>query len=156
MGTETEKKIIDIIVSMFNLAEDEVSSDKDLLKDLDIWGDDAWDLLEQLAGDYDIDMSDFVFDYYFPCEGSLEWWKEFLFIDVTKNYKPIKVSDLVDIVNKGKWPKERCGSCVNLKKKKREFNSVTFVIAYLVSIIVVFMASGTIGYLLSYFFNCLL
>jgi acyl carrier protein len=92
------KDIIDTISEVNGIRKDEISENKSLFRELGIWGDEAWDLIEALEKKYDVSMDDFRIADYFPPEGSFIFAFDW-FIDVYKRYKPITVKELASILN---------------------------------------------------------
>ncbi len=92
------KDIIATISEINGIHKSEISENSSLFRDLGIWGDDAWDLIEALEKKYHVSMNDFRFVDYFPSEGSFIFIFDWL-LDIHKRYKPITVKELADILN---------------------------------------------------------
>jgi len=75
-------------------------------EDLKIMGDDAWEFLEYIIGEFATDLSAFNFDKYFPSEGELcspmHYWRKYSgYYD--KKYEVLTVKEIVDSTVEGKW-----------------------------------------------------
>ncbi len=92
------KDIIDTISEVNGIGKHEINENISLFRELGIWGDEAWDLIEALEKKYDVSMDDFRFADYFPPEGSFIFAFDW-FIDVYEIYKPITVIELANILN---------------------------------------------------------
>lgn len=62
------KRLISI-VEEYNPLNKRLDSDMSLYHDLNIFGDDADELLMQISKEFNISMSNFIFSEYFPNEG---------------------------------------------------------------------------------------
>ena len=72
--------------------------------DLQLGGDDAFELLEDISKAYGVSFQGFRFDDYFPNETDHMWlaWKARLGFPDTKR-KPLTFDHLVDVVRQGHW-----------------------------------------------------
>ena len=104
-----EKGIINIISQESGLSASIIKMDSTLLGDLNIDGDDAYEIIEQIHKKYKPDLSCFVFKNYFreePCFKGLIYLYRLLRykdIHVASNKKPMTVSMLVQACNAGVW-----------------------------------------------------
>lgn len=89
-----------------------------LYHDLKMYGDDVPDFFEEFLKEFDVDMSEFEFDVYFPAEG----WNLFEFfaglMGKPKSYIPITIFDLVNIAKSKKWKLQWFDKCENIDKMK--------------------------------------
>jgi acyl carrier protein len=74
--------------------EFELTKDTLLCEDLKIWGDDAVDILLAFGKKFDVDLTKFYADKYFPPES--------LFGGNQSDYKPITIGDLLNGARDGK------------------------------------------------------
>ena len=70
--------LIAFISSESGFPEDRIHLNTKLEDDLDIYGDDAFDLLVAYSFKYNVDMSNFKFEDYFITEGSLYFFQKLL------------------------------------------------------------------------------
>tara|TARA_R110000782_G_scaffold5853_1_gene20208 strand:+ start:6430 stop:6723 length:294 start_codon:yes stop_codon:yes gene_type:complete len=74
--------------------EFELTKDTLLVEDLKIWGDDAVDILLAFGKEFNVDLSKFYADKYFPPES--------LFFGNQSGYKPITIGDLLKGAREGR------------------------------------------------------
>lgn len=81
----------------------EIDENLRLYHDLNIYGDDASELMDRFKNEFNVDVSKFRFDDYFPSEGDwiLPSILHFFISRKPKEYKPITLSDLHQAVEKG-------------------------------------------------------
>lgn len=75
-----------------------------LQEDLNIWGDDAVEFLEEFSNRFGVDISEFDFDKYFKSEGDpiLQTIIRLIKRGKTPKYTPLTLGDLKDAMEKGK------------------------------------------------------
>ena len=104
-----EKDIINIISHETGLPVSKINMGSTLLGDLNIDGDDAYEIIEKINAIYKPDLSSFVFKDYFreePCFKGLIYLLRLLKYKDThraSNKKPITVSMLVNACSTGVW-----------------------------------------------------
>ena len=86
-----------------------VLKESTLLGDLNIDGDDAWEIFLRCHDEYGLDLSDFDFHLYFrnePClKGLVYLYRKIKYRDehIAAQKVPITVMQLIDACKKGKW-----------------------------------------------------
>lgn len=103
--SELSNKILEIVRDHTTEKVDVALSSR-LYHDLLIWGDDVDELFDDLVNEFDCDFSDFEFNRFFRCEGSLgidplmrlrrRW-------GLLGNKTPVTVQHLVHVAENGKW-----------------------------------------------------
>lgn len=86
-----------------------VTQDTEILRDLNLWGDDAGDFFDAYVREFGLDMSDLRFTDYFPQEGEHVGLLVKRLVTGRKTherYLPIRISDLVDFAMTGKWKQQ--------------------------------------------------
>ncbi len=92
-------KLISFISEIQGIPTNRFHYNSRLVDDLNIYGDDAYELLSAYVHEFNVDASNFNFDHYFPSEGSLFWiCKIFNFLPNLK----ITISHLMDGIIAGK------------------------------------------------------
>ena len=105
----TEKDIINIISHEAGVPASKINMNTTLLGDLNIDGDDAYEVIEKIHAMYKPDLSKFIFKDYFreePCFKGLIYLLRLLkYKDTHKasNKKPMTVSMLVQACSTGEW-----------------------------------------------------
>jgi hypothetical protein len=102
----TFDEVADLVASETGTDRSRVRPESRLLHDLEIYGDDAGDLLEACASRFGIDFSDFVFDRYFYHEPSL-LFPGSIFRDLRglkgSTKEPLTLAMLVAVAQSGRW-----------------------------------------------------
>ena len=80
--------------------------------DLQLAGDDAVELLEEISKTYEVSFRGFHFDDYFPNEAEHLWfvWKAWFGFPDTKR-KPLTFDHLIEVVRRGSWFAPVGGGC---------------------------------------------
>ena len=111
-GKSIEDNLTDLIRVLSGLPKHEVHLRSRILHDLRIGGDDAAELLNAFQREFDVDMTDFRFQDYFPSEVGIGTVELARFIGsklgVAKRpplsrFRSITVADLVLIAEAGRW-----------------------------------------------------
>jgi len=74
-----------------------VKPDTKIFHDLMIYGDDAWDFLDEVSVKYHIEGSSFEGGHYFPSEGEMIWFLRW-FSFFKNNWKSLTINDLANVV----------------------------------------------------------
>lgn len=93
----------DIILCLQEKSTDNIDGETRIFHDLFIYGDDAFEFLEEYQKRFLVDLSNFDFNIYFPSEGDIiyPYFIIKLFNLYIGTYKELKVKDLVEAVKKG-------------------------------------------------------
>jgi len=80
------------------------TEDTKLQEDLDIWGDDAVEFIENFGKNFDVDISEFDFSKYFKPEGDIILTSVVNLFRKTKSQKftPLTLGDLEQAIKNGK------------------------------------------------------
>ena len=98
-----------IVSNEANVALNKVTDNSTLLGDLQIDGDDAWEVFEQCRDKFKLDITDFDFNKYFRCEpclkGLIYLYRKIKYRDehIAANKIPITVKQLITACKKSKW-----------------------------------------------------
>ncbi|MDO6568166.1 DUF1493 family protein [Alteromonas sp. 1_MG-2023] len=104
-------KVLKIISQEISLPIDSISMDSTLLVDLNIDGDDAWEVFERCYEQFGLDLSDFKFTNYFssePCyKGIFYILRKLTFKDehLARKKETFTVADLVNACERGSFEK---------------------------------------------------
>ncbi len=100
---EIYEHLVDIISGELGIPRDKVSPCSELFRDLNIYGDDAWDLLNAYSEKFKVDVSGVSFGKYFPSEGEvLVFW----FPALKRKYKSLTINHLSVIAKTKVFPSE--------------------------------------------------
>ena len=106
----TESEAIPVVAGMVakkcGLKQPQVRPDSRLLHDLNIDGDDAAELIQEICTHFSINMGGFVFDEFFGSEG--RFFNPFWFLRRNssrhlKNKRPLTVGQIAAAAVAGKW-----------------------------------------------------
>jgi len=101
-------EVIALLSNESGIALNKISEHFTLLGDLNIDGDDAWNLFEECSVRFNLDLTDFHFDTYFrsePCfKGVIYLYRKIKYRDehIAANKTPITVKQLITACNNGK------------------------------------------------------
>ena len=104
---DLEQEIIELVKKETN-TQYEVTVNTNI-RDLGVWGDDAWDLLVKFVKKYNVDGQTLLFSAHFESEGYtlVDMYKDIVSIITMKKYpnnlKPLSVADLVNAARIGKF-----------------------------------------------------
>ena len=93
------QNVVDFLVEDFGLDETIMTPNTDVQTDLNIYGDDAAELIILLRDRFKVDFSSFEIDQYFKGEGFS--FKEFLGLRPKAVYRKLLIKDLVRAVEVG-------------------------------------------------------
>ena len=106
-----EDEVINLISKETLLPLSKISLNSTLLGDLDLDGDDAWEIFEKCQEKYQLDLSEFEFQKYFrnePCfKGLLYLLRKLKYGDehIAAQKEPVTVSMLIKACASGAWRK---------------------------------------------------
>ena len=104
-----DNKIIEILSLESGLSKDKIALTSTLLGDLNLDGDDAWEVLDYCHRELKLDLSSFHFEQYFhpePCLKGLKYFSKKLWYKdehLAANKTPITVHQLINACKRGKW-----------------------------------------------------
>lgn len=81
-----------------------LTRETELRKDLKLWGDDAVEFIIAFSAEYDVDISSFDMNNYFPSEGDaiLPAIRRLLSMQKKREYTVLTLGDLEQAIDKGK------------------------------------------------------
>jgi hypothetical protein len=81
-----------------------LTRETELRKDLKLWGDDAVEFIIAFSAEYDVDISSFDMNKYFPSEGDaiLPAIRRLLSMQKKREYTVLTLGDLEQAIDKGK------------------------------------------------------
>lgn len=105
------KNLLDLISQLSGLPPGGIRPESRILHDLGISGDDAVELLTAFAREFNVNLSEFPFDQYFPDEASFSFrslWTWLLKlagrrVSEMDAWRPITVADLERAAELGRW-----------------------------------------------------
>jgi hypothetical protein len=98
-----------IVSNEANVSFEKVTDNSTLLVDLQVDGDNAWEVFEQCHDKFKLDLTDFDFNKHFrsePCfKGLVYFYRKMKYCDehIAANKIPITVKQLIAACKKGKW-----------------------------------------------------
>ncbi len=95
-------RILVSLVSEATVLEKEIGLDDELYYDLGIYGDPLFDLFADVARRFDVDFFSLNLNEYAPGEGA-EFWRPLLVKLGHRPFKSLKVRDLWEAMNRGRW-----------------------------------------------------
>ena len=104
-----QDKVLKIISREMDLPIDAISMHSTLLVDLNIDGDDAWEVLERCYEQFGLDISSLKFTDYFssePCHKGMYYiFRKLKFKDehLARNKKRLTVTDLINACERGRF-----------------------------------------------------
>ncbi|MCC7155575.1 MAG: DUF1493 family protein [Bryobacterales bacterium] len=103
---EAEHFVVARVASKTGLRADQIKTDARLLHDLGLYGDDAEELITEVAEEFSLPVSSFDFGRYFFPESFAFWmFPPFLRRRIAANKAPLTVEQLVISVQSGRWIK---------------------------------------------------
>ena len=98
------QKIKNFVIQQRWEFKEELTENTDLRRDLQLWGDDAFEFLVSFSREFNVDISDFVFSKYFPPEGDRLVPKLLGFIGLNPEpeYHSLTLGDLLSAIVNGK------------------------------------------------------
>ena len=91
-----ESEIIKILKKYVN-KKVVLTVDTKIFHDLAMYGDDAWNFLDEVSIKYHIEGSSFEGGLYFPSEGEMIWFLRW-FSFFKNNWKPLTIKNLANVV----------------------------------------------------------
>ncbi|RCU50575.1 DUF1493 family protein [Corallincola holothuriorum] len=98
-----------IVSNETDISIEKLNEKSTLLGDLNIDGDDAWEVFEQCHSKFQLDLTNFEFNKYFrsePCfKGLVYLYRKLKYRDehIAANKLPITVEKLINACKKGRW-----------------------------------------------------
>jgi acyl carrier protein len=113
---EIQEAVLNLIVKHAGVKKDELYDDALLEDDLGLTGDDAWELMDEIHKNFDVDFSSFEFSLHFGPEAGSYVAEEY-------GYYPVSVKHLTEVVNEKTWklPNRNPGNYIRYKKHKRKW-----------------------------------
>lgn len=96
-----ERRVIDFLVRSLGVEAEQIGPAIQLSRDLGVDGSDAWELVEDFAREFGVDLTGFEFDDHFGPEAA---WNPFSLLFPAR-LTPVTVSDLVDAAVQKRWTK---------------------------------------------------
>lgn len=127
----TANRIKNIISTQYGI--DEFSDDDFVEETLGITGDDAWELIELLEQEFNLDLSNFDFSLHFSPEAGSNSNKEY-------GYYPVSISHLYKVVKEGAWILPGCNEKNFLSVKRRaRIIKLFWLLAFLAFIVFIYL-----------------
>lgn len=103
IDTSMNREKVITLIAVFTTSKDILNYDIRIYHDLNIYGDDADELLEKYAKEFNVDISFFKFTDYFPEEGDIliSTLIRILSLKQRTKYKELKISDLIHAAETG-------------------------------------------------------
>ncbi len=86
-----------IVLRKYSTKNIEITPETRIFHDLMIYGDDAWNFLDEVSVKYHIEGSSFEGGLYFPSEGEMIWFLK-CFSFFKNNWKPLTINGLANVV----------------------------------------------------------
>ena len=96
------KRLAQLIQRTAGFAEEKVSLDTDIRKDVGLWGDDAYNFMTAFMNEFGVDMTGFVFQDFFEGEGMVANLIGSV-LGMQRKHKPLTVAVLVDVAQWKHW-----------------------------------------------------
>ncbi|MCU7932517.1 MAG: DUF1493 family protein [Candidatus Thiodiazotropha sp. (ex Codakia rugifera)] len=130
------KKVIELILYHSGAKEEEITEESLVEDDLGVTGDDAWDLMEDIHKEFNVNFDQFDFSLHFGPEAGFNVAEEY-------GYYPVTVKHLIEIANRKQWIlPERNEEHSHLSKARRsKSNIIWFLIVAGIAIILFIFAS---------------
>jgi hypothetical protein len=107
MSSDIAMQVVELIHRQTGIGVDQMRANTDLVINRTVSGDDAVELIECFAKEFDVDMSHYVHDEYFGPEGGDPF--SILFYAIVNIwrplYRPLRVEDLISAARERAWPK---------------------------------------------------
>lgn len=91
------------IIARFTSKNRQLSLGANVNVDLHVYGDDAWEMLEKISANFDIDFTNFDFERYFYTEEEMMIAPYFVLVPFLQKKKPLSISHLLAVVERGHW-----------------------------------------------------